>query len=146
MLPFTSALIMWVVFTNEERAVLIEAINNMFPLPKETPASFDWKPYPESSAGSEPLLDEAMVGSLLSIRRILVESLSDGAQAVVGITERDSEALSALVMQGIAGYYDFQISIEEKMASAGVEYYPIEDDRQKVRLGLMSKLGALTRT
>ena len=142
MLPFLPDPIRWVIFTNEERAVLMEAFNNMSLTPKEAAAPFDWKRYPETSENSERRSNDAKVENLLAIRSKLVRSLSNGPQAVLSLGEEDRAALSALVMQEIAGYYDFQMSIAEKMDSAGVEFIPVEDDRQKARLRIFSRLHA----
>jgi len=142
MLPCLPDPIRWVIFTNEERAVLMEAFNNMSLTPKGAAAPFKWKRYPEISENSEQWSNYAKVENLLAIRSKLVRSLSNGPQAVLSLGEEDRAALSALVMQEIAGYYDFQMSIAEKMDSAGVEFIPVEDDRQKARLRIFSRLHA----
>ncbi|MEL7554899.1 MAG: hypothetical protein AAGU26_01880 [bacterium] len=58
------------------------------------------------------------------------------------MTANDREALSALLMLDIAGFYDYLISLEDNMATMGVEFRPTDDDRQKARFHIMSKLNA----
>jgi hypothetical protein len=58
------------------------------------------------------------------------------------LTANDREALSALLMLDIAGFYDYLISLEDNMATMGVEFRPTDDVRQKARFHIMSKLNA----
>ena len=117
MLPFLPDPIKWVVFTNEERAVLIEAFSIWFPAAEKAQAPCFVGQNQDYSEGSELSDDEIKLASFLSIRGILVQSLSEGPNAVIGLTVEDRETLSAFVMQGIAGYYDYLMSLDEKMAS-----------------------------
>ncbi len=45
-------------------------------------------------------------------------------------------------MLDIAGFYDYLISLEDNMATMGVEFRPTDDVRQKARFHIMSKLNA----
>lgn len=45
-------------------------------------------------------------------------------------------------MLDIAGFYDYLISLEDNMSTMGVEFRPTDDDRQKARFHIMSKLNA----
>ncbi len=140
MLHYTSDLIKWLVFTDKERTVLLEALNAFFSASEtfQEPVHADEdEPY---SARLALHTDTKKLDSLMSVRGFLVSSLREGSRAVIGLTTNDREALSALLMLDIAGFYDYLISIEDKMAAMGVEFIPTEDDRQKARFHIMSKL------
>ena len=142
MLHYTSDLIKWLVFTDKERTVLLEALNAFFSASEagQVPVHADEDgPY---SARLALHSDKKKLDSLISVRSLLVSSLREGSRAVIGLTANDREALSALLMLDIAGFYDYLISLEDNMATMGVEFRPTDDDRQKARFHIMSKLNA----
>ncbi|MEW6226644.1 MAG: hypothetical protein AB1700_00900 [Bacillota bacterium] len=142
MLHYTSDLIKWLVFTDKERTVLLEALNAFFSASEagQVPVHADEdEPY---SARLALHSDKKKLDSLISVRSLLVSSLREGSRVVFGLTANDREALSALLMLDIAGFYDYLISLEDNMATMGVEFRPTDDDRQKARIHIMSKLNA----
>lgn len=142
MLDYTSDLIKWLIFTDKERTVLLEALNAFFSASEagQVPAYADQdEPY---SARLALHSDKKKLDSLISVRGLLVSSLREGSRAVIGLSANDREALSALLMLDIAGFYDYLISLEDNMSTMGVEFRPIDDDRQKARFHIMSKLNA----
>lgn len=142
MLHYASDLIKWLVFTDKERTVLLEALNAFFSASEtvQEPVHTDEdEPY---SARLALHTDTKKLDSLMSVRGLLVSSLREGSSAVIGLSTNDREALSALLMLDIAGFYGYLISLEDKMAAMGVEFIPTEDDRQKVRFRIISKLNS----
>jgi len=125
-----------IVFTDDERALLLEAYPRWL-------STFKKPSVPHlvggDSGATRPMGDIDVVRHH-SIHRILDKGLRDGTKAVVAMTDEDCLALSELVMQDIAGYYDFQMSLEALMDAVGVEFFPIDDANQKVRFNIISKL------
>lgn len=142
MLPSASDLIKWIVFTNEERTVLLEAFNAFFPIPEPAPTPDLEDEDADYSARLELQTDEVKLECLRSIRSRLLASLRTGPNAVLSLTALDCEALNALVMLDFAGFYEYLISLEDRLTALGVEFFPTEDDRQKARLRIMNKLNA----
>jgi len=142
MLPSASDLIKWIVFTNEERTVLLEAFHAFFPVPEPAPSP---APAPEDddedySARRDLQTDELKLESLRSSRSRLLASLRKGPNVVLSLSTLDCEALSALVMLEIAGFYDYLMSVEASFAALGFKLGPINDDRQTARFRILNKL------
>lgn len=142
MLPNTSDLIKWLVFTDEERTVLLEAFHAFFPIPEPAPTPDLEDEDADYSARLDLQTDEVKLESLRSIQSRLLASLGSGPNAVLSLTALDCEALSALVMLDFAGFYDYLRSLEDRMTALGIEFIPTEDDRQKTRFRIMSMLHA----
>ncbi len=142
MLHYASDPINWLVFTDKERTVLLEALNAFFSASEtvQVPVHADEdEPYSASLALHS---DKKKLDSLMSVRGLLISSLHEGSRAVIGLTALDCEALNALVMLEVAGFYDYLINLEDRLTALGVEFIPTEDDRQKARFRIMSKLNA----
>ena len=142
MLPITSDLLKWVVFTNEERSVLLEAFNNFFPVPELAllPASEDDEEEEDYSARLDLQTDKRKLQSLQTARSLLLASLRRGPNAVISLTAFDCAALSALVMLEVAGFYDYLISLEASLTELEVEFFPADDERQVLRFRILNQL------
>lgn len=142
MLHYTSDLIKWLVFTDKERTVLLEALNAFFLASEASQVPVHAEKDEPYSARLALQSDKKKLDSLMSVRGFLISSLREGSRAVIGLSANDREALSALLMLDIAGFYDYLISLEDNMSTMGVEFRPTDDDRQKARFHIMSKLNA----
>jgi len=137
-----NGIIKWVIFSSDERAVLLEAFSVRFPMPMESGALCE-QDQPVGSSHQRRSLGPR-TRCLLSIRDKLIKSLPQGPHSIIGLTARDCEVLRDLVIEGIMGYYDFLISLEDQMTSAGVEFVPEEDNRQRTRFSIFYKLNPPT--
>jgi hypothetical protein len=133
-------LINWLVFNDKERTVLLEVLNAFFSASGSVHSPVHVDEDEGYSARLDLYIDKKKLDSLMSICGILVDSLGKGSSAVIGLMAYDREALGALLMLDIAGFYDYLISLEDRMAAMGVEFRPTDNERQKARFRIMSKL------